>query len=76
MKCISNVLIISNFVRESNDFRSKSLFSFFSSVNIDFMSPDAFARFLAIEPPLDNDYNFALNNSEGLCNLFDFDSCM
>lgn len=34
---------------------------------------DAFTRFLAIEPPLDTDYNFALNNSEGLCDLFDFD---
>lgn len=32
-----------------------------------------FDAFLAIEPPLDTDYNFALNNSEGLCDLFDFD---
>lgn len=47
-------------------------------MDTDFLqSPDAFARFLAIEPPLDNDYNFTLNNSEGLCDLFsDFDSCM
>ncbi|XP_055310370.1 transcription factor E2f1 [Sitodiplosis mosellana] len=42
----------------------------------DFLSADAFSRFLAIEPPLDNDYNFTLTNSEGLCDLFDFDNCM
>lgn len=44
------------------------LFSFLLSTDF-----DAFTRFLAIEPPLDTDYNFALTNSEGLCDLFDFD---
>ncbi|KAJ6636062.1 Transcription factor E2f1 [Pseudolycoriella hygida] len=34
---------------------------------------DAFSRFLSIEPPLDAEYNFSLNHSEGLCDLFDFD---
>ncbi|XP_031625794.1 transcription factor E2f1 [Contarinia nasturtii] len=42
----------------------------------DFLNVDAFSRFLAIEPPLDNDYNFTLTNSEGLCDLFDFENCI
>ncbi|XP_037036748.1 transcription factor E2F4 isoform X2 [Bradysia coprophila] len=34
---------------------------------------DAISSFLSIEPPLDTEYNFSLNHSEGLCDLFDFD---
>lgn len=29
-------------------------------------------KFLALEPPLDTDYNFALSTSEGISDLFDF----
>lgn len=57
-----------------------------SELNMDSFSPvhlpqvdhsdhdfDAFSGFLAIEPPLDTEYNFTLSHSEGLCDLFDFD---
>ncbi|XP_063699625.1 transcription factor E2f1 [Culicoides brevitarsis] len=38
-----------------------------------FDANDDLSRFLAIEPPLETDYNFALGNSEGLYDLYDFD---
>lgn len=38
-----------------------------------FDATDDLSRFLAIEPPLETDYNFALGNSEGVFDLFDFE---
>lgn len=46
------------------------LFRLSSRFRADF---DVLSRFLTIEPQLDNDYNFSLSNTEGLCDLFDFD---
>lgn len=38
-----------------------------------FDANDDLSRFLTIEPPLETDYNFALGNSEGVFDLFDFE---
>lgn len=38
-----------------------------------FDATDDLSRFLAIEPPLETDYNFALGTSEGVFDLFDFE---